>query len=75
MIELYISETCPYCRKVIDFLEHCNLDFEKKDIALNGNLDKLISLGGFAQVPFLYDKDKNIKMYESDDIIDYLKSE
>ena len=53
MIELYISETCPYCRKVIDFLEHCNLDFEKKDIALNGNLDKLISLGGFAQVPFL----------------------
>ena len=30
-------------------------------------------IGGKSQVPFLYDKENKIKMYESDDIIEYLK--
>ena len=31
-------------------------------------------MGGKRQVPFLVDTDRNIQMYESDDIIEYLKT-
>ena len=34
---------------------------------------KLIEIGGKSQVPFLVDTDKNIKMYESDAIIEYIQ--
>jgi len=36
------------------------------------NLDELLVLGEKNQVPFLVDTEKNAKMYESDDIIQYL---
>ena len=71
MIELYISETCPYCRKVMDFLFDKKTDYAKKDIANSLNLDNLLKIGGKHQVPFLVDGD--VKMYESDDIIKYLR--
>jgi glutathione S-transferase len=35
--------------------------------------DELKNLGGKIQVPFLVDPEKNIKMYESDDIISYIE--
>lgn len=71
MIELYISETCPYCRKVMDFLFDKKIDYVKKDVSNSANLDKLMQLGGKHQVPFLIDGD--VKMYESSDIIEYIK--
>lgn len=71
MLELYISETCPYCKKVMDFLYENKTDYAKKDIANNANLDNLLKIGGKHQVPFLADGD--VKMYESDDIIKYLR--
>lgn len=72
MIELYVSETCPYCRKVMDFMEKESIRYDKKDVSEPENLQKLLELGGMAQVPFLYDKDYGSQMYESDDIIKYL---
>lgn len=72
MFDLYISETCPYCRKVIDFLEENNIKYNKKNVIEPENLNMLLKLGGKAQVPFLDDFEKNISMYESDDIIEYL---
>lgn len=72
MFDLYISETCPYCRKVIDFLEENNIKYNKKNVIEPGNLNMLLKLGGKAQVPFLDDFENNISMYESDDIIEYL---
>lgn len=71
MFDLYISETCPYCRKVIDFLEENNIKYNKKNVIEPENLNMLLKLGGKAQVPFLDDFEKNISMYESDDIIQY----
>lgn len=71
MFDLYISETCPYCRKVIDFLEENNIKYNKKNVIEPENLNMLLKLGGKAQVPFLDDFEKNISMYESDDIIEY----
>lgn len=72
MFDLYISETCPYCRKVIDFFEENNIKYNKKNVIEPENLNMLLKLGGKAQVPFLDDFEKNISMYESDDIIEYL---
>lgn len=72
MFDLYISETCPYCRKVIDFLEENNIKYNKKNVIESENLNMLLKLGGKAQVPFLDDFENNISMYESDDIIEYV---
>lgn len=71
MIELYISETCPYCRKVLNYFDEKGIKYVKHDVSQPENFDKLMELGGKYQVPFLYDSENNIKMYESDDIIKY----
>lgn len=74
MLDLYILETCPYSRKVIDYFEDNDIKYNKKDITKAENLKKLIQLGGERQVPFLHDTDNDISMYESDDIIEYVKN-
>ena len=74
MLELYVMETCPYCKKVCEFMEKENIKFEKYDIANEETKDALIKIGGKRQVPFLVDTERNIQMYESDDIIEYLKT-
>ena len=68
MFDLYISETCPYCRKVMNYLDENNIKYYKKDVSEPENLNMLIKLGGKAQVPFLDDKENDVSMYESDDI-------
>ncbi len=73
MLELYILETCPYSRKVMKYFDEHNIKYKKHDIQEPENLEKLMKLGGEQQVPFLYDLDNNVKMYESDDIIEYAK--
>lgn len=74
MIDLYILETCPFCRKVMSFFDENNIKYNKKDILEQDNLDELMKLGGKQQVPFLVDNDNNKSIYESDDIIEYVKN-
>ncbi len=74
MFILYILETCPYCNKVVNFLNENKISYEKRDITIPENLDMLLKIGGKRQVPFLFDSENNISMYESDDIINYIKS-
>lgn len=74
MLDLYISETCPYCQKVMEFFEKNNINFIKKDVAEPENLSSLLKLGGKAQIPFLDDPQNGVSMYESDDIIEYAKN-
>lgn len=74
MIDLYILETCPFCRKVMSFFDENNIKYNKKNILEQDNLDELMKLGGKQQVPFLVDNDNNKSMYESDDIIEYVKN-
>ena len=74
MLELFILETCPYCKKVMKFLDEQNMPYKKIDITNDDNKETLIRFGGKRQVPFLIDKERNIQMYESDDIINYLKT-
>lgn len=72
MLLLYKMEGCPYCEKVLKHLEEKHLQFRSLDIADPVNLDELLHLGGEQQVPFFVDTDHNAKMYESDDIIQYV---
>ena len=74
MFDLYIMETCPYCKKVLAFAEEKGISMNKIDIADKANEDALIQLGGKRQVPFFVDKERNVQMYESMDIIEYLKT-
>lgn len=74
MLELFILETCPYCRKTLDFMNKYGISFETKDVTDKKNFDLLMQIGGKDQVPFLYDSDFNRSMYDSDNIIDYVKS-
>lgn len=73
MFDLFILETCPHCKKVMDFLEENNIKYHKFDIINKDNVLRLLSIGGKEQVPFLYNEDTNDKIYESDDIIEYIK--
>ena len=74
MLELFILETCPYCKKVMAFLDENKMEYKKFDISNKENEDSLIRIGGKRQVPFMIDKDRNIQMYESNDIIEYTKT-
>lgn len=72
MLLLYKLETCPYCQKVMKHLEEKNVEYRPLDITDPVNLDELLHLGGEEQVPFLVDTDHNAKMYESEEIIQYV---
>jgi len=67
-------ESCPYCKKVMAFMQENSINYNKVDISETSNEDTLIQLGGKRQVPFLVDRDRNIQMYESNDIIEYIKT-
>ncbi len=76
MIELYFDEGCPYCVKVLEFFKREKIEFISKRISLYGSSplkEELRRLGGKTQVPYLVDPEKNVKMYESDDIIEYVR--
>ena len=72
MFDLYILESCPYCKKVMDFMKEKNIPFHKFDTINNDNALKLLEIGGQDQVPFLHDTDNNKKIYDSERIIKYI---
>ena len=74
MFDLFILETCPYCKKVMSYFNDKGVKYNKIDISDKIAEETLIKLGGKRQVPFLVDKDRNIQMYESNDIIEYVKT-
>lgn len=71
---LYYFPTCPYCRKVTNFINQHNLDqIELKNINQNQEAEaKLIEVGGKRQVPCLFIDGE--PLYESEDILSWLKS-
>ncbi len=76
MIQLYIREDCPFCQKVLVAALQIGLkegeDYTVVDAA-PGTLGRkvVLDVGGKAMVPFL--RDGEFSMYESDDIVAYLK--
>lgn len=70
---LYVKAGCPFCAKVLNFMDEHDIVLPIMDISLElykDGYDKLINLGGKYQVPCLDIDGK--ALYESDDIIAYL---
>lgn len=74
MLDLFILQTCPYCQKVMKYMDEREIKYNPVDISNKASEEALIKMGGKRQVPFLVDSDRNIQMYESNDIIEYLKT-
>jgi glutaredoxin len=67
---LYYLPTCPYCLKVLRFMERNGIVIDLRDTTDPENLRVLLEVGKMNQVPCLFIEGK--ALYESDDIIAYL---
>ena len=74
-MNLYYTPTCPFCMKVLSFLQENNITIELTDLTQQRELiPKLTEMGGKTQVPFLItNEEKGEGIYESDDIIAYIE--
>lgn len=73
MLELYQDESCRYCARVRHAFEELGVDYVIKPMPYGSDRrSELVKLGGKEQVPFLHDTARDVKMYESDDIIQYV---
>ena len=73
MLELYQAETCPYCARVRQELDDLGLSYIIHNRSNEESLQKLVKLGGKAQVPMLVDQHHDLMLYESEDIISHLQ--
>lgn len=71
MLILYTKNNCSYCDKVKKTFLEKSVVYEERNIE---NLDYLKEVQGYGArtMPFLVDPSANVKMGESDDIIDYI---
>ena len=76
MLILYYKPTCPFCRRVTAVIDRLGLEVEMKDISADEAVAaELEEKGGHRRVPYLVDTDKDVAMYESDDIVTHLQKE
>lgn len=75
LLELYDYEDCPYCRLVRETLTELDLDAKIYPCPKNGGRfrPRVQALGGKLQFPFLVDPNTGRRMYESADIVAYLR--
>lgn len=73
-LQLYIRYYCPYCVKVLRFMERAGIEVPLHDITASEQ-DRLFLVreGGKQQVPCLFVD--GVAMYESDDIIEWMARE
>ncbi len=75
LLELWSFEASPYCRKVREELAELGLDYIVHNVAKRGRRRPvLVALGGKMQVPYLSDPNTGTALYESDDIVAYLRT-
>ncbi len=75
MYTLYYMPACPYCQKVLAFAQENDIELTLKDIHEGDHQADLVARGGKKTVPYLVDDTTGQEMYESMDIINYLKSQ
>ena len=73
MLTLYVKTGCPFCHKVLDAGAALDISFDEKNIADDAVAAELVARGGKRQVPYLVDSERGVEMYESDDIVAYLR--
>ncbi|MCC5814237.1 MAG: glutathione S-transferase N-terminal domain-containing protein [Leptospira sp.] len=77
MLKIYQFRSCPFCQKVVFKIFDLGLkqgeDYELVEASFGTpGRDEVIALGGKSQVPFMVDGET--KLYESNDIIQYLEN-
>ena len=71
--KLFVGTVCPYCKKVENFMKEENIELEVVNINEDRDgLNELVERGGKRQIPCLYHDEEYL--YESDDIIEFLKA-
>jgi len=75
VIKIYQYPSCPYCARVLQNLDLLGLVPGRDYLLIDASRGtpgrmEVLALGGKNQVPFLVDGD--VKMYESQSIIEYL---
>lgn len=68
---LYYKKSCPFCQKVLRFMEANHLTMDTRETTQPGNQNDLVRIGGKKQVPCLVINGK--PLHESDDIVAYLR--
>ena len=68
---LYYKPTCPYCLKVLRYMDGEDIQFEMRNTLEGRNAADLVAIGGKQQVPCLIIDGQ--ALYESNDIIAYLR--
>ena len=69
---LYYYDSCPYCQRVLRFMQANDLECDMRCTLEPGIRDELVAIGGKPQVPCLVID--GTPLYESLDIIAYLKA-
>ena len=69
---LYQRQSCPFCRKVTQYLDSAGISVPMKDTTDPSLRDELVRIGGKGQVPCLIIDGS--PLYESDDIIRWFKT-
>jgi len=70
-LTLYYKPTCPFCKKVIDYMDKAGIIVPMEDTSDQEKSSELVSLGGKKQVPCLIIDGE--ALYESDAIIEWLE--
>ena len=74
MLTLYYKETCPFSQRVMQMAENLGVALELKDIESDAAFEaELMEKGGKHQTPFFVDSARAVSMYESNDIIEYIR--
>ncbi len=75
LLELYEFEACPFCRRVREALSEFDLDALVLPCPRSGTRfrPKARELGGKERFPYLVDPNTGRAMYESEDIVKYLR--
>lgn len=70
--KLFVGTICPYCQKVENFMKENDIEIEFVNIDQDREaMRELIDNGGKRQIPCLYHDGEYL--YESDDIIEFLR--
>lgn len=74
MLILYTLPRCPYCVRVKSAFADMEVSYEERSITNETHRNDLKSHGGKTQVPYLIDEVNDIAMYESLDIVEYVRT-
>src|SRR5262249_47573647 len=73
LLVLYNMESSPYCRKVREALTELDLAYICKNAPRGSRArEQLLKAGSKVMAPFLIDPNHGVKLYESDQIVEYL---